>query len=66
MEQAEVNYPELLNEQQAAAILGLSRRTLQAWRQQKKGPGYRRIGERAVRYELESIQQFIAGTTGRV
>jgi predicted DNA-binding transcriptional regulator AlpA len=48
-----------LNETQAAEFLGLSVRTLQAWRVRGGGPRYCKIG-RAVRYqrgELVSFQQ---------
>ena len=50
--------PPLLNEQEAAALLGLSRRTMQAWRRLGKGPKYKKLVERAVRYELETLQAF--------
>jgi len=39
----------LLKEQQVAEILGLSTKSLQAWRLYGKGPRFRKIG-RAVRY----------------
>ena len=48
-----------LNENQAAEFLGLSVRTLQAWRVRGGGPRYVKIG-RSVRYqrrELVSFQQ---------
>jgi hypothetical protein len=48
-----------LNENQAAQFLGVSVRTLQAWRVRGGGPRYCKIG-RAVRYqrrELVSFQQ---------
>jgi predicted DNA-binding transcriptional regulator AlpA len=48
-----------LNENQAAEFLGLSTRTLQAWRVRGGGPRYCKIG-RSVRYsrrELIAFQQ---------
>ena len=58
MKQNPLSQTPMLNEQEAAAILGLSRRTLQAWRRLGKGPKYKKLGERAVRYELETLQAF--------
>jgi hypothetical protein len=39
----------LLTENEAAELLGLSARTLQAWRTAKCGPPYTKLG-RAIRY----------------
>lgn len=47
----------LLNEKQAAEYLGLSVKTLQGWRQQRKGPNYMKIF-RNVRYSLQDIISF--------
>lgn len=44
----------LLNEIQAAQVLGLSSRTLQAWRSQGIGPAYVRAG-RAIRYRRADL-----------
>jgi predicted DNA-binding transcriptional regulator AlpA len=44
----------LLNELQAARLLGLSSRTLQAWRSRGAGPAYVRAG-RAVRYRRSDL-----------
>lgn len=56
-----------LNENQAAEILGVSTRTLQAWRVRGGGPPYVKIG-RAVRYQRRALVQFqqdhtVASTT---
>jgi predicted site-specific integrase-resolvase len=51
--------PALLCEKTVAAKLNLSPRTLQAWRGQGRGPAYVKLG-RAVRYQLEHIERFMA------
>jgi hypothetical protein len=49
MSSALVRHDTLLNERQAAIILNLSSRTLQAWRAQGCGPKFVRAG-RSIRY----------------
>jgi predicted DNA-binding transcriptional regulator AlpA len=46
-----------LNEHQAATFLGLSTRTLQAWRVRGGGPRFMKIG-RAVRYQRRELLAF--------
>jgi hypothetical protein len=46
-----------LNENQAAEFLGISVRTLQAWRVRGSGPPYVKIG-RAVRYRRRALVTF--------
>jgi predicted DNA-binding transcriptional regulator AlpA len=46
-----------LNENQAAEFLGLSVRTLQAWRVRGGGPRYTKIG-RSVRYQRRELVAF--------
>jgi hypothetical protein len=46
-----------LNENQAAEFLGVSVRTLQAWRVRGGGPPYCKIG-RAVRYQRRVLVSF--------
>ena len=46
-----------LNENQAAEFLGLSVRTLQAWRVRGGGPLYVKIG-RSVRYQRRQLLDF--------
>lgn len=57
----------LVSEREAAAILGIGVRTLRNWRPLGKGPKYRKIGERLVRYhvaDLEAFQRVMAGESG--
>lgn len=51
--------PALLTQEQAAAFLGLSPRTLEAWRRTSHGPAFVRIGPRRVRYRQETIQAWL-------
>ncbi len=57
---------DLVTEHEAAAMLGIGVRTLRNWRalRNKKGPRYRKIGARLVRYhvaDLEAFQRVMAG-----
>ncbi len=45
----------LLNEEQAAAFIGVTRRAMQAWRISGKGPKYVRISARCIRYQKPSL-----------
>ena len=53
-----LTYAELIDEEQAAAILKLSPRTLQAWRVRGCGPKYVKVG-RSVRYQLEHVEEYV-------
>ncbi|MFC5526141.1 helix-turn-helix transcriptional regulator [Rhodanobacter ginsengisoli] len=60
---------ELVDEHQAAAILSTAVRTLRNWRALRKGPHYRKIGARMVRYhraDLAAFQQVVAGDADKV
>lgn len=48
----------LLNETQAAELLGMTTSTLQQWRYYGYGPSYVKIG-RSVRYRPEDLETFI-------
>lgn len=48
----------LLDEKQAADILGLSPRTLQGWRLRGQGPQFVKIG-RLTRYRPEDIEAYV-------
>ncbi|MEO9078674.1 MAG: helix-turn-helix domain-containing protein [Rhodanobacter sp.] len=55
---------DLLTEHEAAAILSTAVRTLRNWRALHKGPRYRKIGARMVRYhiaDLANYQKIMAG-----
>jgi predicted DNA-binding transcriptional regulator AlpA len=49
----------LLTEEDAAAYLKLTRRALQAWRYQGRGPRFVKISARAVRYRPEDLERWI-------
>ncbi|MEW9570541.1 helix-turn-helix transcriptional regulator [Rhodanobacter sp. Si-c] len=48
----------LVTDIEAAAILGIQPRTLRNWRALKKGPVFRRIGARAIRYHIADLAEF--------
>lgn len=52
-------YRPLLTERQAADLLALSPRTLQAWRVRGGGPSYIKLGS-AIRYDAEALTAWIA------
>ncbi len=54
------NPDRLINEREAAYLLGFTDRTLQKWRQDGVGPAYKKIG-RNVRYRLSTIQAMVTG-----
>lgn len=60
---------DLVDEREAAAILSTAVRTLRNWRALRKGPKYRKIGTRLVRYhraDLAEFQRVMAGESGEV
>ena len=48
----------LLNDTQAAEVLGLSIHTLRIWRHQSKGPSFIKLG-RSVRYDPADLRRFV-------
>lgn len=52
---------DLIDEKEAAAILHTQVRTLRNWRTLRKGPRFRKIGQRMVRYHRADLAAFIAG-----
>ena len=52
---------DLVDEREAAAILDAEVRTLRNWRALGKGPRFRKIGQRMVRYHRADLAAFIAG-----
>jgi len=55
---APIHPGDLVTEREAAAILGVQRKTLQNWRTLRKGPRYRKIGARLVRYHVADLSEF--------
>jgi predicted DNA-binding transcriptional regulator AlpA len=43
-----------------AKLTGMSRRTLQQWRRERRGPRWRRVGRRAVRYSLADVRRWLS------
>ena len=54
----------LINEQQTADYLGVSRKTLQAWRFRGRGPIFRKIG-RLCRYAVIDLEAYIEAARRR-
>lgn len=54
----------LLTEVDAARVLSLSSRTLQAWRAKPFGPRFIRVG-RAIRYRRQDIEEWVSEQTVR-
>lgn len=52
---------DLVDEREAATILGVSRQTLANWRWRNEGPRVRRVGARLVRYHRADLLAFING-----
>ena len=53
----------LVTDREAAELLTVSRQTLAHWRVQGKGPRFIRIGDRAIRYDRQALQDFITAGT---
>ncbi len=48
----------LVSDYQVATRCGVSRRTVQTWRQRAVGPAYHRVG-RAVRYKIKDVEVWL-------
>lgn len=55
-----MNLPELLTPKEAAAVLRVSEKTLEWWRNQKTGPAFTRLGGRCVRYRKDELSSWLA------
>jgi len=55
----ESQHGEYVNERRAAEICGLRVSTLRKWRQRGRGPRFRKLGERAVRYSLLDLDSWL-------
>ena len=49
---------DLVTDIEAAAILGITAATMRNWRALGKGPKYRKIGARLVRYHVSDLEAF--------
>lgn len=54
-----MNNNTLLDEKQAAALIGLTPACLQKWRTAGTGPIYRKLNGRNVRYSVADLEAFI-------
>lgn len=52
---------DLVDEREAAAILGVAVTTMRNWRWKEEGPRFRKLGTRLVRYHRADLQAFIEG-----
>jgi hypothetical protein len=52
----------LLNEKDAAVVLGMKVKTLQMWRHLSKGPRYYKLG-RCCRYSLADLEDYMESCT---
>lgn len=50
----------LLTEEEVSKLIGVDRRTIQAWRYRKKGPRFVRFSCRCVRYRIKDINSFVS------
>lgn len=51
--------PRVVNEAEAARILGVARRTLQDWRFRGVGPRYIAYSRRSVRYRVSDLLEYM-------
>lgn len=49
----------LLTERQLAALLQVQPGTLRTWRTGKRGPAWRRLGEKIIRYHRDDVRAWI-------
>jgi hypothetical protein len=50
--------PQFLNESSAAKYLGVSVKSLQRWRFERRGPAYGKVGGKIVRYSIDDLNKF--------
>jgi predicted site-specific integrase-resolvase len=60
----EQTIPHMLNEKEAARILAVSTAALRRWRREGRGPEFAKC-ERCIRYDLRSIERFLAQNSSR-
>lgn len=56
---AKLSPGDLVDEREAAAILGAQVQTLRNWRWRNTGPRWRKVGQRLVRYHVADLAAFI-------
>ena len=50
--------PTFVAEKDAAKRLGISVKTLQRWRSERRGPAYSKVGGRLIRYAVGDLDHF--------
>lgn len=55
----------LVDQKEVAKLLGVSVKTVECWRWQKKGPKYIKLG-RLARYRMSDVMKFIQGLVKEV
>jgi predicted DNA-binding transcriptional regulator AlpA len=56
--------PNWLTTEQVAKMLGLSVSALEKWRRDGRGPAFRRLSRRCVRYDAKIVVAWLASDTG--
>jgi predicted DNA-binding transcriptional regulator AlpA len=54
---------QLLDQETAAALLGVSPRTMERWRAERSGPPFIKLSARAIRYSRRALLLWIAERT---
>ena len=54
---------QLIDQTEAAKVLGVEPRTLEGWRYHGIGPAFIRLSERAVRYKLSALERWLSEQT---
>lgn len=55
---------DLVDEREAAAILGASVQTLRNWRWKRQPPRWKKVGARLIRYSRADLEAFVDGKAG--
>lgn len=58
-----MNANTLWNERELADVLGVSVRTLQAWRSEGRGPRFIKLSPTLVRYSPDDVREFVRAKT---
>lgn len=57
--------PAALNSRAAAAFLGITAASLKAWRHQRRGPPFKRLGPTLIVYETRALRAWLAAAGER-